>query len=64
MFLFIILHLNSSPSFLFPHMRRRFSAVLPEGGERSVIVGFDDFVTHAQLEKRTYAKGCWESLTN
>ena len=29
MFLFIILHLNSSPSFLFPRMRRRFSAVQP-----------------------------------
>ena len=26
----------------------------PEGGERSVIVGFDDFVAHAQLEKRKY----------
>lgn len=26
----------------------------PEGGERSVIVGFDDFVAHAQLERRKY----------
>lgn len=26
----------------------------PEGGERSVIVGFDDFVAHAQLEKKNY----------
>ena len=26
----------------------------PEGGERSVIVGFDDFVAHSQLEKRKY----------
>jgi hypothetical protein len=26
----------------------------PEGGERSVIVGFDDFVAHAQLEKRKF----------
>ena len=28
MFLFTIWHLNSSPSFLCPRMRRRFSAVL------------------------------------
>lgn len=26
----------------------------PEGGDRSVIVGFDDFVAHAHLEKRKY----------
>ena len=31
MFLFTIWHLNSSPSFLCPRMRRRFSAVFRHG---------------------------------